>query len=128
MNLVADLSKLCFSCMHELPEGETICPFCKYDGVTPNNENYLPIKTVLQQRYVVGKVLSVNGEGVTYIGYDRELNMPVRIREYYPANVCERCGEIVTANDEQANIYKAELNEFFKLARNLRFLINDRQE
>ena len=105
--------------MHELPEGETICPFCKYDGVTPNNENYLPIKTVLQQRYVVGKVLSVNGEGVTYIGFDRELNMPVRIREYYPANVCERCGEIVTANDEQANIYKAELNEFFKLARNL---------
>ncbi len=116
---MADLSKLCFGCMHELPDGATECPHCKFDNTRQNNAEFLPIKAVLSERYVVGKVLSVNGEGVTYIGYDKELNIPVRIREYYPAGLCTRAGNSVEAKPEAYIVYKTEMAEFLKLARNL---------
>lgn len=116
---MADLSKLCFGCMHELPDGVTECPHCKFDNTRQNNAEFLPIKAVLSERYVVGKVLSVNGEGVTYIGYDKELNIPVRIREYYPAGLCTRAGNSVEAKPEAYVVYKTEMAEFLKLARNL---------
>lgn len=105
--------------MHELPDGATECPHCKFDNTRQNNAEFLPIKAVLSERYVVGKVLSVNGEGVTYIGYDKELNIPVRIREYYPAGLCTRAGNSVEAKPEAYIVYKTEMAEFLKLARNL---------
>ncbi len=105
--------------MRELPEGSTECPHCKYDGKTQNAPNLLPIKAVLEQRYVVGKVLSINGEGVTYIGYDRELDIPVRIREYFPVNLCERIGDDVYALTNCESVFDIEMSEFLKLARNL---------
>lgn len=116
---MANFSKLCFGCMHEMPDGVTECPICKFDNNSQNDSRFLPIRTVLSQRYVVGKVLSVNGEGVTYLGFDRDSDMAVRIREYFPVNLCERDGLNVVAISEYATSYESELSEFLSLARNL---------
>lgn len=116
---MADLSKLCLGCMHELPDGVTECPHCKFSADKQNGEDFLPLRTVLSGRYIVGKVLSYNGEGVTYIGYDKESDMPVRIREYFPSVLCTRQPDGVEPNLDAIVTYKTELAEFLALARNL---------
>ena len=116
---MADLSKLCLGCMRELPDGVSECPHCKFSASAENGEDLLPMRTVLSERYIIGKVLSYNGEGVTYIGYDKESDMPVRIREYFPSGLCVRQPDGVEPNLDSIVTYKSELAEFLALARNL---------
>ncbi|MFQ8600347.1 MAG: hypothetical protein ACLSAP_07015 [Oscillospiraceae bacterium] len=105
-------------CMHKIGE-EKICPYCGYLEGTPYIHAYLPPKTVLQERYVVGKLLAYNGEGATYIGYDAALNVRVLIREYMPESLCQRVEEdhsltIVHGCETQ---YKTYLSDFADLAK-----------
>ena len=70
--------------------GEKICPICNYDSSAKNPENTLPTKFILKNRYLVGKVANLNGEGVTYIGWDNADDKIVNIREYFPTGVAHR--------------------------------------
>ena len=75
----------CFGCMEELPEKAAICPHCGFDADHYEEEEYvLRPGTILQGRYVVGKLLGKGGFGITYIGYDMSLDIRVAIKEYYP--------------------------------------------
>ena len=47
-----------------------ICPHCGFDDNTPHDPMYIIPGTVLRDRYLVGILLSSNGEGATYIGHD----------------------------------------------------------
>ena len=85
---MARFEDLCLGCMKD-KNGETICPLCGFKE-QPVKLPYLPIRTVLAGKYVIGKMLSINGEGVTYIGYDKVLGSPVTIREYLPTNLATR--------------------------------------
>ena len=63
--------KLCYGCMHELPDDVNICTYCGYDqDKIPENANFLPPGTKLQNRYILGRVLGFGGFGITYIGFD----------------------------------------------------------
>lgn len=80
----------CPGCMHPLqPDGS--CTFCRFDA-----EHYeerpqdLPIGTLLQGRYCIGKVLGAGGFGITYIGWDQVLGMTVAVKEYYPEGMVSR--------------------------------------
>ena len=48
------------------------------------------IGNILAGRYQIGKALSHNGEGITYLAYDNQENTRVEIREYFPGNLCAR--------------------------------------
>ena len=61
-----NLDNLCMGCMKER-EGQTICPHCGYNDSQPQPVICLPRRTVLQDRYVVGKRLDSNGEGIGYL-------------------------------------------------------------
>ena len=61
-----DKDHLCMGCMREKGTAKE-CPFCGYFENAPHLPSYLAPRTVLQKRYLVGKVLDSNGEGVTYI-------------------------------------------------------------
>jgi serine/threonine-protein kinase len=50
----------------------------------------LPLKTTLQKRYLVGTAKKSNGEGITYIGYDTVLNIPIELHEFFPQTLSER--------------------------------------
>ena len=82
--------RICPGCMHD-NGGEKICPVCGYNSVTENNgEDALKIKSVLKQQYFVGKKLSVNSEGITYLGFDAAQGAVVEIKEYFPAGISLR--------------------------------------
>ena len=45
---------------------------------------------MLNRRYYVGKALGEGGFGITYIGWDMFLHIPVAIKEYFPSGVVIR--------------------------------------
>ena len=74
---------LCMSCMREIGDNKQ-CPYCGYHADSTQIPPYLPIRTVVANRYLVGKMLEYNGEGATYIGWDLAEKKAVKIREFIP--------------------------------------------
>lgn len=73
----------CSSCFAK-KQGEGPCPKCGADEAAKNAAHQLQIGTVLKEQYCIGKVLGQGGFGITYLGWDLYLDIPVAIKEYYP--------------------------------------------
>ena len=104
---------LCLGCMNELePDGS--CLNCSHNGNIPRIQPYLAAGTVLDNRYLVGRVLSYNGEGASYIGYDKVAHEKVVVREYLPDTFCTRSrgNDSVQVNPDCLAKYKTYMSEF----------------
>ncbi|MBR5596958.1 MAG: protein kinase [Lachnospiraceae bacterium] len=118
-----NVNQICMSCMSEL-KGQAICPNCQTeDSSNKNQSRHLPIRTILRGKYLVGKVLGEGGFGITYIGYDLDLQIRVAIKEFCPRSYA---GREVTDQitllpfDEKAEeIFEAEKEKFINEARRL---------
>ena len=92
---------VCYGCMGKLEEGQQVCPSCEYDSsVRQNGEDMLPEGTVLSRKYLIGRVLGRGGFGVTYLGYDLDLQLTVAIKEYFPREVCHRASQSYDVHPE----------------------------
>ena len=112
--------RLCMGCMNELDENG-ICHYCSYTDDIPHLQSYLAPHTVLNDRYIVGKMLTYNGEGASYICYDMVAKTKAVIREYMPDTLCERemnSNNIVINSDCLAK-YKTYMSEFMDMNRTL---------
>ncbi|HWP98295.1 MAG TPA: protein kinase [Syntrophomonadaceae bacterium] len=68
-----------------------VCPNCAWqDGAVPESPLYLTPGTVLDERYIVGRVLGHGGFAITYLGWDNDLNTRVAIKEYMPFGIATR--------------------------------------
>lgn len=86
-----DPEKACLNCFNWLNEQRSICPYCGCDNSTVSNESHqLECGSILAGTYLVGKVLGQGGFGITYVGWDLNLNMKVAIKEYYPEGCVTR--------------------------------------
>ena len=74
---------LCMSCMKEIGEAKK-CPHCGYYADSTQISPYLPVRTLIANRYLVGKMLEYNGEGATYMGWDITEKKAIKIREFIP--------------------------------------------
>lgn len=66
------------------------CPHCGFHSEAAQIPPYLPVRTVIANRYLVGKMLEYNGEGATYIGWDLTEKKAVKIREFIPDSFTTR--------------------------------------
>ena len=75
---------ICFNCMEEkLQPGR--CPHCGFDESTYETApHHLPPGTILYGKYMIGRALGEGGFGITYVGWDLNLEMKVAVKEYYP--------------------------------------------
>lgn len=99
---------LCVGCM-SFDKSAGICKKCGF------NENdyhilphHLPLRTILNGKYLVGKVLGEGGFGITYLGWDLYLDLKIAIKEYYPAGFVTRentYGNTVTPYAGEKNIF-----------------------
>lgn len=101
--------------------GEKQCPKCGYYVDSPQISPYLPLKTPIGEKYIVGKVLNSNGEGATYMAYDAERKSPVIIREFLPERLIERSYENpeVEVKPQYRAVYYEYLGKFLNLWRRL---------
>jgi len=83
----------------------------------------LPRNTVLRGRYRIEKVLGEGGFGITYRGYDLDLQRYVAIKEYYPYGYAMRdtgvSADVYAKPDEKSQrIFEAHKELFLEEARN----------
>ena len=95
---MAGRKDLCYNCFHERPEGGGPCPHCGFD--LAENEKKFPVAlragTVLNGRYIIGRVLGQGGFGITYLALDTQLNAKVAIKEFMPNDIATRIGNTVS--------------------------------
>ena len=88
---------ICYNCFQEKPE-EGPCPHCGFD--LAENEKKFPVAlragTVLNGRYIVGRVLGQGGFGITYLALDTQLNAKVAVKEFMPGEIATRQGTTVS--------------------------------
>ena len=113
-------TSLCMGCMNDKTY-EGPCRLCGYSDSDPCIPTYLVPKTFLNERYIVGKLISYNGEGAVYIGYDTVTNSRVTIKEFMPDTLCSRMkGETdISVNADNSALYKTYMSEFADLHRSL---------
>ena len=85
--------KFCAGCQKTFPAAEVSCPHCGTPCPNDNPGGTLPAGTYLVEKYVIGRVLDVDGEGILYEAIDRESGLPVLIKEYLPVTLCSKRDE-----------------------------------
>ncbi len=86
------MSQYCYNCLNPLPaEQAAVCPVCGYDntGYTAEPHQLLP-GTIINNRYLVGRVIGEGGFGITYVGKDTILDLKVAIKEFYMTGYVNR--------------------------------------
>lgn len=112
--------KLCMGCMND-NGGEEICPICGFVAGTKNPADCLPVKTRIRGRYIVGKVLETNGEGITYIGWDNDESNIVYVREFFPVPLSKRNDDMsVEVLEGSEYSYNTALLDFIQLGKSLK--------
>lgn len=122
-----DPNRICMGCMRETGENG-ICPYCGFsleEYEKNRSPRVLPARTILNGKYLVGKVIGEGGFGITYLAFDLNLQMRMAIKEYFPAGLVTRDTEsgntesIAFLGQENRNIFQYGLNSFNEEARNL---------
>lgn len=111
---------LCMSCMKEIGSQKQ-CPYCGFRADTPQIKPYLPLRTIIGGRYIIGKMIASGGDGVTYMGWDAESKTAVTVREYLPENLADRSysqSEVEIREGRQSDYFDG-MESFLKLWRKL---------
>lgn len=107
--------KLCLRCMRKIGDND-FCPYCRKDDSEPQKEPYLPLKTIVGGRYLVGKLIASNSEGATYYAFDMERKTPITLRELFPKGILSRGeGNYCLVNIGKASDFIDAKEEFVKL-------------
>ncbi len=107
--------KLCLRCMRKIGDND-FCPYCRKENSEPQKDPFLPLKTVVGGRYLVGKLVASNSEGATYCAFDMEKKTPVTLRELFPKGILSRGeGNYCLVNIGKASEFIDAKEEFVKL-------------
>ncbi|MCM1287435.1 MAG: serine/threonine protein kinase [Clostridium sp.] len=113
----------CPNCMQALQNGEDVCPYCGFDiSGYEERANCLKPFTVLENKYMLGRVLGVGGFGITYIGWDLNLQTYIAIKEYFPESLAGRDvaeNQTVVPNETSREVYDKGLKRYVEEAQNI---------
>ena len=118
------MEQYCYNCMRPVGQSSTFCRYCGKNINESSDMGPYQLKpgTVLQNRYLIGRVLGEGGFGITYIGLDKVLTKRVAVKEFYPAGAAHRAsvvsdGVIITRGKEP--MYRKGVERFVQEARSL---------
>lgn len=121
-----DPNRLCLGCMNEWGNPDKPCPVCGF--VQKGYEKpprWLPLKYVLNKKYMIGKAIGEGGFGITYLGWDLNLQVRVAIKEYFPIGLATRetgsgrGNTIIALPGVRQENYRQGLEKFMVEAQNL---------
>jgi len=100
-----------------------VCGHCGWaEGTPPELPTQLAARTVLGEKYLLGKVLGQGGFGITYLAWDLLLNRKLAIKEYFPREICGRGRDDLTLqalSQRSQQDYQYGLAKFVEEGRNL---------
>ena len=113
---MTDISKLCMVCLGSKDESG-LCPVCREEGNVIQASPLLPIKSILNQRYLIAKAQKKNCEGITYTAFDMTLNREVSVREFFPEEIAQRDADLITVSPKTGSetVYSRYLDAFTAL-------------
>lgn len=80
----------------------------------------LPAGTVLRGRYQIQRLLGQGGFGITYLGWDHQLGIPVAIKEFFPQSIVNRnCGwsfDVCCNTNTLIPAYRGSMERFLREA------------
>lgn len=111
---------LCMNCMQDIGEAKQ-CPHCRFPVDSAQLPPFLPHRTIVGGRYLLGNVISANGDGATYISYDLERKAIVTVREFLPDTLIVRTPQnpLIGIKPGKENLYNSCLTEFLDMWRKL---------
>ncbi|MGN1136553.1 MAG: leucine-rich repeat domain-containing protein [Oscillospiraceae bacterium] len=108
--------RICGNCFSPIKNG--VCRECGYRSEYVGIE-YDALETgfILNDRYVVGRLIGRGGFGLIYLAYDEKNEKTVAIKEYYPDGLAERASDNITVEpltSFQSEDYSIGLERFLK--------------
>ncbi len=113
---------LCHNCDHEI-EYAAVCPYCGTRILREPLPHHLPTGTVIDNRYKIMGVLGEGGFGITYLGYNQKLGLPVAIKEYFPQGTTYRdtsgSNEVYVGSEDAESFFNHGKERFLSEAKTL---------
>ena len=114
---------ICRNCFSELnrESGDLKCSVCGWDNSREQLSEALSFDTVLNYRYVIGRVKSMNGEGITYSAFDNTSRRMVEVREFFPVSIVirDKKNGAVIPMDNCEDEFSAYLEDFRNLSKTI---------
>lgn len=113
---------LCINCMMD-KGNNNVCPYCGFDISSYNliASELLPY-SILNGRYLIGKVIGYGIFGTTYLSYDINLRIKAAIKEYFPRDFAFRDKDNISVccfSPEAKDKYDYGIDKFLQEARTL---------
>lgn len=99
---------LCPNCFAKR-QNTDCCPFCHYRyNDLPDDNASLRQMTVLNHRYIIGRVLGVGGFGVTYLALNNETGEKCAVKEFMPSELAVRdgMGNVYPSSEDNAELFE----------------------
>ena len=121
--------EICYSCFREKKDAG-VCPHCGYDPTGSEQKYPLALKpgSILNGRYIAGRVLGQGGFGITYIALDDATKDRVAIKEYLPAEFAGRepgGNRVQPHSDDSRENFSFGKEKFLEEAKTLAAFIGD---
>jgi len=111
------VNALCKGCMTPVPCN---CGFNEAEYAPQPHQ--LPLNTILAGKFLLGRVIGEGGFGITYVGWDINLDIRIAVKEYYPHGFVSRSGTqsaIVRPYVSNKDAYTAGRERFMREAKTL---------
>ena len=89
----------CGNCFQDTLNEQGVCTVCGFDS-NKNREkspHALPSGSILNGRYIIGKVLGQGGFGITYTAKDHQTGQIVAVKEFFPDSMATRTSQTSVA-------------------------------
>ena len=82
--------QLCMGCMTHKGE-ERVCPHCHWKETSiPASPYHLPPRTIVNHRYLIGRVIQQGKFGITYLAFDTGSRRRCVVKEFLPKDIITR--------------------------------------
>lgn len=113
---------LCLGCFADTG-GLNPCSACGYiPDKNPEQSIFLVPGSILANKYLVGRVLGQGGFGITYLGWDLNLETKLAIKEYFPQGHASRFpgqSKVISLAGTEAEQFDFWLNRFVQESKTL---------
>ena len=86
------MDRFCGNCFNNSLNDQQICTICGFNNKLNHIKapHSLPAGTILNGRYIIGRVLGQGGFGITYTARDHQTGQLVAIKEFFPDSMATR--------------------------------------